>query len=403
MFHVKHWKVRHKMNIEKYNERRNRVLNAIPKRLFKNHYNPIDVLKKGATYSMIIALRNNGKTTAMMILILYAWQFFDYPSCFMRRRKESLTTKHIGTMFDTAFKLVPNKKKYDGYALKNGAFCGYWLRDKNKKDYDKPFCYTHSLSAQETQKGSRSIEKLLFIVFDEFMSRDVYLPNEFVNFINALSTIFRECYDASVVMLGNPVSWSCPYFDEMGIEKVRDIPQGTIKLYKAKNSQTSVALEICGETQRNSKTDIINDRFFGFENNQIESIRTGAWELPFYPHLTSDNSNDKIIDRSCYIKYDNEFYCIEIRLHDKNNLYAYIHPHTTDLDINDERVRRIYSKRDINGDIHRKLQTAYHSTDKIDRLIWGELFRNNRVFYSSNMVGETVRLLVRELLTNNTI
>ena len=388
------------MNFEKYNDRRMRVLNSIPKRFFKNHYNPLDVLKKGASYSLIIALRNNGKSTAMLILILYAWQYFEYPSCWLRRRKESLTSRHIGTMFDKAFSIVPNKKKYDGYQLKNGAFCGYWIREKSKKEYDKPFCYTHSLSAQETQKGTKDIPNLLFIVFDEFMSRDVYLNNEFVVFVNALSTVFRECYDASIVMLGNPVSWACPYFDEMGIKKVRDIKQGTIKLYKANNSDTSIALEICGENQRNSKTDIINNRFFGFENNQIESIRTGAWELPFYPHLTKDNRNDIILDRSVYIRYDNELYCIEIRTHD-NNLYCYVRPHTSDFDIDDIRVKRVYVQTQNNGIFHNKERNRLIAGDKIDKIIWG-LYKSNKMFYSSNMTGETVRLALIDLLSSKT-
>ena len=387
------------MNIEKYNDRRMRVINSIPKRFFKGHYNPIDILKKGATYSMIIALRNNGKSTALLILILYAWQMFDYPSCWMRRRKESLTSKHIGSMFDTAFKIVPNKKKYDGYQLKNGSFCGYWIREKNKKEYDKPFCYTHSLSAQETQKGTKDIPNLLFIVFDEFMARDMYLQNEFINFINALSTIFRECYDASIVMLGNPVTWACPYFDEMGIKKVRDIKQGTIKVYKASNTNTTVALEVCGENQRNVKTDIINDRFFGFENNQIESIRSGAWELPYYPHLTRDNSNDNILDRSCYIRYDNEVYCIEIRRH-ANNIYAYVRPYTSELDIDDNRVYRVYVQTTNTGILHQKEHNRLLSNDRADKLIWG-LYKSNKMFYSSNMVGETVRLALLELLKTN--
>ena len=387
------------MNIEKYNDRRMRVINSIPKRFFKGHYNPIDILKKGATYSMIIALRNNGKSTALLILILYAWQMFDYPSCWMRRRKESLTSKHIGSMFDTAFKIVPNKKKYDGYQLKNGSFCGYWIREKNKKEYDKPFCYTHSLSAQETQKGTKDIPNLLFIVFDEFMARDMYLQNEFINFINALSTIFRECYDASIVMLGNPVTWACPYFDEMGIKKVRDIKQGTIKVYKASNTNTTVALEVCGENQRNVKTDIINDRFFGFENNQIESIRSGAWELPYYPQLTRDNSNDNILDRSCYIRYDNEVYCIEIRRH-ANNIYAYVRPYTSELDIDDNRVYRVYVQTTNTGILHQKEHNRLLSNDRADKLIWG-LYKSNKMFYSSNMVGETVRLALLELLKTN--
>ena len=138
-----------------YNTRRNRVLNSIPKRYFKNHYNPLEILKKGASYSMIIALRNNGKSTAMCILIMYAWQYFDYPSCWLRRLKESLTPKNISMLFDTAFKIVPNKKKYDGISYRSGRFCGYWISEKNRKVYDEPFCYTQSLTSQEAQKGTR--------------------------------------------------------------------------------------------------------------------------------------------------------------------------------------------------------------------------------------------------------
>jgi hypothetical protein len=199
-------------------------------------------------------------------------------------------------------------------------------------------------------------------------------------------------------MLGNPVTLACPYFDEMGIKKVRDIKQGTIKLYKASNSDTTIALEICGENQRNSKTDIINNRFFGFENNQIESIRTGAWELPFYPHLTKENTNDIILDRSVYIRYDNELYCIEIRTHN-DNVYCYVRPHTKEIDIDDIRVKRIYVQTTTSGIFHDKEHNRLLSNDKIDRFIWG-LYKSNKMFYSSNLVGETVRLALNDLLSS---
>ena len=378
-----------------YNTRRNRVLNSIPKRYFKNHYNPLEILKKGASYSMIIALRNNGKSTAMCILIMYAWQYFDYPSCWLRRLKESLTPKNISMLFDTAFKIVPNKKKYDGISYRSGRFCGYWISEKNRKVYDEPFCYTQSLTSQEAQKGTKDIKNLLFIVFDEFMSREYYLNNEFITFSNTLSTVFRECYDATIVMLANPVSWSCPYFDEMGIKKVREIPQGTIKFYKSKDSNTSVALEMCGETQKNIHTDIINDRFFGFENAQLESIKTGAWELPMYPHLTDAHSGDIIIDRTCYIRYDNDILCIEIRRAKDRSIYAFIRPYTSELDINSNTVFRVYERRTNEGVSAGKISTKIRA-DGCDNLIWKKLFTENRIFYSTNLVGETVRLFLSE-------
>lgn len=388
------------MKNEKYNIRRDRVLNAIPKRLFKGHYNPIPVLKKGATYSMIIALRNNGKSTAMAILILYAWQYFNYPSCWIRRLRESLTARNISTLFNTAFKIVPNKKKYDGIIFKSGTFVGYWENEKGKKKYDAPFCYTQSLSSQESQKGTKDIKDLMFIVFDEFMSREYYLTNEFVTFVNTLSTVFRECYDASVVMLANPVSWKCPYFDEMGIKDVRKIPQGTIKLYKAENSNTSVALEMCGENQRNIHTDVINDRFFGFKNNQIESIRSGAWELPMYPHLDHDDNNDRLLDRSCYIQYDNDLLVIEIREKADKSLYAFIRPYTNELDITSPEIYRVYQQRTNEGVKHYKVSTKIRN-DKCDMLIWKKLYVENRMFYATNLVGETVRLFLNDYVNQN--
>ena len=58
--------------------------------------------------------------------------------------------------------------------------------------YDKqPFCYAFALSELEHDK-STAYPNVTTVLFDEFLSRKSYLPDEFVLFMNTLSTIIRE-------------------------------------------------------------------------------------------------------------------------------------------------------------------------------------------------------------------
>ena len=161
------------------------------------------------------------------------------------------------------------------------------------------------------------------------------------------------------------------------------------------NQGNAVYSDPPGPRQKNIHTDIINDRFFGFENAQLESIKTGAWELPMYPHLTDAHSGDIIIDRTCYIRYDNDILCIEIRRAKDRSIYAFIRPYTSELDINSNTVFRVYERRTNEGVSAGKISTKIRA-DGCDNLIWKKLFTENRIFYSTNLVGETVRLFLSE-------
>lgn len=368
------------------------VLKVLKPKLFRGYYSPIPILSKKCSYSMSIGGRDDGKTTAWLIVIMYAWQEYGYASVWMRRMAEALKPQFMAELFEKAFSegLLPNhKKKYDGIAYKSRTFYGYWLNKDNKKIYDEPFCYTYALSVGENAKSAYDKKTLAFIVFDEFMSRDIYLGNEFVIFTNAISTIIRNHLEASVIMLGNTVSKDCIYFKELGLTNIWTQPQDTIDVYTYGNSNTTLALEYCGVKQSNKKKTAINDRFFAFDNPSLEMIRTGGWEIAMYPHPPKREPDDVLLYKKAYIEYLGEVVQLEVRKADSIGFYVLVHP---EEDTEDAEV--VYSDKMVWDKRYR------HHIDKkikIDFVLFS-LYFQKKWYYSDNTIGETVRSFFQNYL-----
>jgi len=375
-----------------------RGINKDCKKAFKDHYNPCYILSKKCSYNMVISRRSDGKTFAMRLLIYYAWQKYGYTSVILRRLAEMIKAKYVRNDFTKIFELFPeiNFKKYDGMNYFNGTIRGYWERDNNVKEYDKPFVEYLSLSNQETSKSSKDYNNLFMILFDEFLSRDKYLggssgDSEYMAFMNICSTCLREQYDATIVMLGNPVSWDCPYFREFGIGDVLKIPDGTIKVFKTDKSQTSIALEKTGVENGNKKIELVNSRFFGFQNNRIKSITNGLWETPLYPRLKKQ-FNEKVITDKLFIKCDNINLRMIICHTDKLGLFIRVHQTSIDEYEKDDVVFDISNDMIIGSNVYTK-SNSNNRIKRIEQIIF-LLYQQNKFFYSDNTVGETVRLFM---------
>lgn len=385
-----------------YDIKVNNVMNGIRKDLinpFKNHYNPCKIMKQGTSYSMIISKRTDGKSFAFRLLIYYAWQKFGYVSAYIRRMESEIKPSEIAKDYDKIFEIFPqiNFKKYDGINLYRGGFRGYWVDDKGKRKYDKTFVEYCSINCAENIKSTKDIQNLFLIVFDEFMSRDRYLPNEFIRFSNLLSTLIRETLDCRVVMLGNPVNWNCPYFNEYGIKNIKEIKENTIQVFKGEKVQTSIAVERCGSLNSNKKINTVNDRFFGFDNNQIKSITTGIWETPLYPRLKLLPC-EQIILQNLFISLEN--YTIRVKLCYDDSIGFFVRCVPTDVIefYNDDIV---FDVTDIvphrNNTFTRYSQ--FNRYAKLEQRLY-YLYNQNRFFYSDNTVGDNVRYFYQKYLTS---
>lgn len=358
-----------------------------------NGYWSVDpILKTKADMMLIFGERSNGKTYGVLKKCIDDFVKYKRPSALFRRFSTTIKPKNIEQLFKAHERNGCFKKlKYDGVEIVKGKWCGYWMQEK-KKIHDEPFLYMTALNESETTKSTLPDLQVINILFDEFLTRDYYLHNEFIRFMNLVSTFTRDTTDTKVFLVGNTVSFDSPYFNELGLSKVSKMKQGVIQQYVIPNDcgeDLNIAVEWCAENSRKSKA--VNSKWFAFDNPQLKMITKGKWEFDSYPHLTWRGSLDRIITRDIYLENGSYQVCLEIRRNIDAGLYVLVRPYEDDFDF--DNVKRIYT--DVVQQ-NKKYCTVPDSKNKIDKMIWG-LYKKERFFYADNECGEVVRNFIQQL------
>lgn len=348
-------------------------------------YTPTAINKKAAVYNVIFGERSNGKTYALLLFALKEYFKNKSQAAYVRRWKEDITGARGKQLYAG---LVENGEVEK---LSGGLFKGihYWAGKFYLCNYDENgktiysdqdiITYAFALSDNEHNK-STSFPTIGTIIFDEFLSSKLYLQDEFVSFMNTISTIVRRREDVKIYMLGNTVNKYCPYFEEMGLTNIPKMVQGTIDIYKYGEGSLTVAVEYCASTADPSKE---KHKYFAFNNPKLEMITGGAWEMNMYPHLPT-KYRPKDIMMSFFIEFGDRVYHAEV-VSVNDVAFIYIHEKTTP--IKDDGSDLIYSL-----EHHPEMnynRSIYKPTTKTqEKILW--FFKNDRVFYQSNDVGDAV-------------
>ena len=359
----------------------------------KNKYYSLSKIKSyNATYNVIFGKRSNGKTYAVLEEILRHYVATKRQGAIIRRWEVDFKGMLGRQMFDSL--RLNGEGKNVISEITNGAWdriryqSSQWYLAKYDDELDKevldttPFCFGFALTMSEHYKSS-SYPSVDIILFDEFISRDGYLPNEFVTFMNVLSTIIRHRDDVIIYMLGNTVNRYCVYFTEMNLQGVPKQAQGTIDVYKyVNNPELTVAVEYCGEGE-SKKTRLASDKYFGFENPKLNMITTGVWEIANYPHIPFEYTRREV-KFFYYIVFNNIKLQCEILNH-SGVWYTFIHRWTRDLDYDKDVIYTTDFKAQRN--CKRRLTRPQSPLER--KIYW--FFQNDKVFYADNETGEVVR------------
>lgn len=349
------------------------------------YYSLTKIKQVHAQYNMIIGERSNGKTYSVLDEILQNYFKDKQQGAIVRRWQDDFKGKRAPSMFAplVADNLVYkySKGQWDRIDYRSG--CWYPARYDDVTDTivrgDDPIAYAFSLSSMEHDK-STSYPGITTICFDEFLTRGYYLVDEFVLFMNVVSTIVRQRTNVTIYMLGNTVNWTCPYFTEMGIKHIRDMKQGSIDVYEYGESGLKVAVEYCKSIADSKKSNV----YFAFDNPRLQMITSGVWELDIYPHLPVKYSN-KEIKGIFFICFEGDVLQCEVVNHEGNG-FIYIHRKTTPIKDYDHDV--IFT---LNNDYRKNhYQSLIRPRDKRGQII-AFLFKQNKVYYQDNETGEIVR------------
>lgn len=349
------------------------------------YYNPKKIDETHAQYRMIIGERSNGKTYAILNKILENYFTKNEQGAVVRRWQDDFKGKRALSMFaplvtdNMVYKY--SQGRWDRIDYRSG--CWYPARYDEQTDTivrgDEPIAYAFSLSSMEHDK-STSYPKITTICFDEFLTRQYYLVDEFVLFMNVVSTIVRQRLNVTIYMLGNTVNWTCPYFTEMGIKHIRDMKQGSIDVYTYGESGLRVAVEYCQSMADSKQSNV----YFAFDNPRLQMITSGAWELDIYPHLPVKYEH-KEIKGIFFICFEGDTLQCEM-VHHGRNVFIYIHRKTTPIKDYDHDI--IFA---LNNDYRiNHYQSLIRPRDKISQAI-AFLVKQNKIYYQDNEVGEIVR------------
>lgn len=344
-----------------------------------------------AKYYVVIGERSNGKTFGVKELA-----FDDY----LKRGKQLAVCRRFDEDFKKASTLyddfVHNPTRGNIIAKKTGGkwnavkyYAGAWYlvhrKDPNVEgdaDFtdEKPFAYAFVISLEEHYK-SMSFPDIEWILFDEFMTRRIYLNEEFILFTSLVSTIVRLRDTPKIFMCANTISTYCPHMREMGIRNFAKMQDGTIDIYEYGESGLQVAVERAESMEKRAKKP--SNIYFAFDNPKLKMNTSGAWEVAIYPHCPFKYV-PKEIKYIYFISFNEEVFQCEIVHHDKMWV-TFIHRKTTP--IKDDGKSIIYQEEQ--SPKRNYSRSILHPVTRMQKVV-ASFFAKEKVFYQDNEVGESI-------------
>ena len=365
-----------------------------------------EIKKKKAHYNVIFGIRSNGKTYSVLLESLdnFANSNNMNQTAMMRRYLDDIMPSKMGTIFNGLVKNGEIEKRFrknDQWTYVKYYMRKFFLAKKVTRTLndgrevteevvcERPFMYVFAITEEEDYKQN-SFPDINLIIYDEFIARTGYVKGEFIMFMNLVSTIKRDRQDVVIYMIGNSISYTCPYFLEMGLKHIRQMKQGQIDLYSYGDTELKVAVQYAEPAKKiKSKRDI--DPYFAFDNPRLKMITTGDFELDVHPHCPYSYT-PKDIKYIFFIVFESMIYQGEI-VRFNHQWFLFIHRKSTPIKYPDK--DRIYqAETDVRWNYHRHLTKALN-IDEIGQKI-ALLFINDKVFYQDNQVGEDIRNYIEQ-------
>lgn len=364
----------------------------------KDVYDPTTVPITQAKYFQLLSERSTGKTTNWLLIGLLLYKHYGIITQYIRASEDMIKPSIAGDIFKVILEYGDGKYlrwitdgKYNSIHINwKKAFLCRVDDDGNIEEQDNNnFLQFLSIDNNFNYKSGYNAPKGDLILFDEFIGK-IYRPNEYVDFMDLISTIIRKRKSPVVIMLSNGINLHSPYFREFEISKeVKSVKVGEHKLITTEKG-TKIYFEIIGTKQTALKTEI-NRLFFGFNNPRLASITGGeqTWSFDPVPHIVN-NETDRYINRKLRLVFDGEMIQLDVVSTEDRGLIVNAHPCTNVYD--DSIILTL-------GEIRSKRELYGLGKGKLCERIW-QLYKENKWYYDTNETGSLVKNYLHTLKMN---
>lgn len=341
----------------------------------KKYYRLDAILKHNAIYNILIGERSNGKSYAVKERLLTNAFNSDAQFVYLRRFDRDITASNVESYFgDMPISILTNGEYTNVTTYRSHIYFSNF--DENGKvKRGKMIGYYLALNNDERTK-SQTFPCVTDLVYEEFVTTRMYLPDEPNRLLHLVSTIARD-RDIKVWLVGNTINRICPYFLDWNLRNIPKQRENEIDDYDYKRTNmdgdeftTRISVERCESSNTHS------NMFFGAVS---ESIAGGKWETKEVPKL-----QQKYVDYERLYELelsDCGFTFILQLLMSKNSgdLIVYCYPKT-------KQTRNIVRKITTNFEENRLTSVNFNVTIKPEKLM-KELLAQNKICYCDNLTG----------------
>ena len=374
------------------------VLKWLEKRTGKSgFFNPLLLLVYCTLYIIVYGERSNGKTFAALLCALVRYVLYGELFAIVRRWDEDFKPKSVNRLFGGLEKCgvieYLSGGEYTHIIHRSRMFyLASWDEEGNEVISPQPIGFAFALTGMEHDKGGTYPPNVTSIIFDEFLTRGMYLPDEMALFANVISTVVRDDGEAKIWMLGNTVSRYCPYFREMGLRHIREMEIGGIQEYTGTRKDCTIVVHWADGLPGGKAT----DKYFAFDNPKLEMITEGKFETAIYPHLPFEISEaDKVY--TFFVWFFDDLLRGDV-ISKNGSEFIFFTPKTTELKYPDSDL--IYSNRDDpRPNWRRRINRPFTDAEKAIL----NLIRAEKVFYLDNECGEVMRTYLQWCISEKTV
>lgn len=342
----------------------------------QRYYRLNKILKTNPNYLILLGERSNGKSYAVKEYVID--DFLKTGNQFIYLRRYQLETKTNAV--EEYFQDMPIEQMTDGKY--NTILC--WRgaiyfgkrdeEDATKVEKGERIGYVHYLSGA-THFKSRMYPKVYSIIFEEFVSNDLYLNDEPSALLDYVSTVLRR-RNGLVFLIGNTISRVCPYFNDWELRNIPKMKQGQIDTYDMDTLEVDeqgdpitlrISVEYCENSGKGSTM------FFG---KSAENINGGAWKTEQKPKLSRKlEEYNKIYELE--VRHMGFSFIVQLLSYDADIL-LYAYPNT----------KRRKLDRVLTHEFNESRFTSRHLNDNIrpEKLI-KFLLQENKICFSDNLTG----------------
>lgn len=332
---------------------------------------------KRCGYYMLLSKRGVGKTTSVMLLGLILFKLYGVQIQYIRQTEDMLKPKFAQELMSTILScgyiktLTEGRWNYAYYYANKWVFANIDGDGHIVEKTSLHFCYTLSIDQSFTYKSNYNAPNGNFTVFDEFIGKR-YTQNEFVYYLDILSTIIRKRSGVINFMLSNNIDEFSEYFEEFEIyDQIREMKAGECDIAETPGG-TRIYVEKINIHDKNAAR--LNAEYFGFKNPRLYAITgAGEWNVALCKHYDLDDEVE-LIDRTHYIKMGYNLVNLELCRSGKYGYICRVHKATR---IHDDSI--VYTMDMIEDKRYR--QGKGHS--RVDAFIWG-LLRAGLWHYATN-------------------